>query len=116
MFKLPKPINMGYSQSLNETKKTVTSLYRRSLKAIPLLTRQYRLPFSSEEMKEVIKWNFLQNAHLNDPHLIDIVVLQGENNLEEMIHSFQTRSHVMHYFLDSQEKQAQCMFIRCSFL
>jgi NADH dehydrogenase (ubiquinone) 1 alpha subcomplex subunit 6 len=111
MYTYAKPVNAGYSVTVADTKKAVLALYRRSLKSIPLITRIYRLPYDKEEMKERIKFNFLQNSHLTDPHLIDMVVLQGENNLEEVVHSFQTRSHVLHFFVDTDDRMDQCKFL-----
>lgn len=96
--------NVFASRNMAEATRGSLRLYRRALKAAPTMVRTYRLPLEVAEIRRRIRYDFESHSHVTDPAIVDLLVMKGENNLEEVEQNWATKAHVMHYLLDVQAK------------
>jgi len=87
-----------FSKTLQETIPRKQRLYRHALKLIPWTRSTYELDFTVRHMKNVIRSKFDENTELRDLSKIDQVLLDGENRVQEVMNTWQTRSHVVEFF------------------
>lgn len=99
--------NVFASRNMSEATRGSLRLYRRALKAAPTMVRTYRLPYEVQEIRRRIRVDFETHSHINDPALVDLLVMKGENQLEEVEQNWATKAHVMHYLIEVEEKEAE---------
>uniref|UniRef100_A0A6B2LRR0 Complex 1 LYR protein domain-containing protein n=1 Tax=Arcella intermedia TaxID=1963864 RepID=A0A6B2LRR0_9EUKA len=87
------------SRTLAESRPSVLRLYRRCLVDAPNIIRNYKLHYSVEDLRKVMKANFLEHRNVQDPVLVDTLVMIGENELEECRVNYKTKAHLLKYFL-----------------
>jgi len=84
--------------SVAEASRRTQKLYRHAIKIIPWLQDTYELDYPKKEMKDTIKAQFTKHAHVRDITVIGTLLFQGENDLQEAINVWKTRSHVVKFF------------------
>lgn len=98
--------NVFASRDMADARRGSLRLYRRALKAAPKMVRTYRLPHNVQEIRQKIRYDFESHSHVNDPALVDLLVMKGENKLEEVEQNWATKAHVVHY-LDEVDKKRE---------
>jgi len=76
--------HLHISRSVSEARLQALRLYRRTLKACPEIKKIYQVPISVEEMRKKLRLDFERHSHVDDPVMIDTLVLKGFNDLEEV--------------------------------
>ena len=77
------------------TRLSVIRLYRYACRSIPYLQQSYKLPFSKTEMRDYIRHRFDEYKDLKDYNKVEMLVWKGEQDLEEALNVWKTRSHVI---------------------
>ncbi|KAL2100979.1 hypothetical protein ACEWY4_002740 [Coilia grayii] len=97
--KVVKPI---FSRDINEAKRRVRELYRAWYREVPNTVTLYQLDISTSQGREKVREMFNKNKHITDPRVIDMLVIKGKMELEETIHVWKQKTHVMRYFHESE--------------
>lgn len=102
--KLTMTTTLPLSRTLGEARAGAIRLYRAACKAAPEIVRSYRLQYTPQDLRRKFRFQFEQNKTITDPQLVDLLVLKGENDLEEALLVYKTKSHVLYYLEDINNK------------
>ncbi|XP_026724413.1 NADH dehydrogenase [ubiquinone] 1 alpha subcomplex subunit 6 [Athene cunicularia] len=96
---LVKPI---FSRDLGEAKRRVRELYRAWYREVPNTVHLYQLDITVKQGRNKVREMFLKNANVTDPRVIDMLVIKGKMDLQETIHIWKQRTHIMRYFHETE--------------
>ncbi|XP_061218677.1 NADH dehydrogenase [ubiquinone] 1 alpha subcomplex subunit 6 [Neopsephotus bourkii] len=99
---LVKPI---FSRDLSEAKRRVRELYRAWYREVPNTVHLYQLDITVKQGRNKVREMFMKNAHITDPRVVDMLVIKGKMELQETIHVWKQRTHIMRYFHETETPQ-----------
>ncbi|XP_043849647.1 NADH dehydrogenase [ubiquinone] 1 alpha subcomplex subunit 6-like [Dromiciops gliroides] len=94
-----KPI---FSRNLNKAKRLARELYRTWYREMPTTVHLFQLDVSVKQGQDKVLEMFMKNAHVTDPHVVNLLVIKGKIELEETIKVWKQRKHVMLFFHETE--------------
>merc|ERR1712038_650753 len=90
----------------NEARARVLSLYKAWYRQIPDMKAEYDIPVKTEECRERLRILFKSKSHIKDVRVIDMLVIQGQLDLQEVVEKWATATTIMSkHFKESIEEK-----------
>ncbi|EGI65145.1 PREDICTED: NADH dehydrogenase [ubiquinone] 1 alpha subcomplex subunit 6 isoform X1 [Acromyrmex echinatior] len=97
-----KPI---LSVNRKDARRKVLTLYKAWIRQVPISLLSYNIPKSEVDCKRKIREEFRRHAHLTDLRIIDIVIVKGQMELQEVANLWKPAGALMHYWKETWEKK-----------
>lgn len=82
------------AHSAAEAHARVMKLYKSMVAAVPNVINVYDMNMTPSDLRALIKKQFLRNADVKDPRVIDMLVVKGWMDLEETLLQFKQKTHL----------------------
>ncbi|XP_003706524.1 NADH dehydrogenase (ubiquinone) B14 subunit [Megachile rotundata] len=91
--------------SLNPTdaRRRVLTLYKAWYRQIPYVRIDYDMPKTEAECKKKLKEEFRRNSHVRDLRVIDMLIIKGQMDLQEVAMRWKTNGSIMNYWKETWE-------------
>jgi len=82
------------SSTPKDAKTRVLSLYKAWYRHIPYMVKDYSFAPTVKDCREVLNANFKKNAHVRDIRVIDMLVIKGQTDLQEIVEHWAEPTHI----------------------
>lgn len=89
------------SASKQEAHQRVLGLYRAWYRQIPYILHQDAYPVTDKQCRDKLRELFYRNANVQDVRAIDMLVVKGQMELDEIVLKFKQQCHFMNYFKET---------------
>ncbi|XP_043787634.1 NADH dehydrogenase [ubiquinone] 1 alpha subcomplex subunit 6 [Apis laboriosa] len=86
-----------------EARRRVISLYKTWYRQIPFILSNYDLPRTKKECQQKLREEFKRNAHINDLRVIDLLLIKGQMELQEVCAQWKPPATVLNYWKETHE-------------
>merc|ERR1712241_903368 len=94
------------SVSKSEARLRVLALYKAWHRQVPFICEEYDIPVNNKQVKDKVKERFVANAHVKDTRVIDMLVVKGQQDLQEVVEKWAQSGHIMSkFFRESYEER-----------
>ncbi|KAH7927173.1 NdufA6 NADH-ubiquinone oxidoreductase 14.8 kDa subunit [Leucogyrophana mollusca] len=99
------------SSSPQEARQRAISLYRAWCRSAPEVVSLYALSVSPAYVRAAIRQKFEQNRYVTDPRAVEVLLLKGQQDLQETLNCWKQTDHVMGILL-KDERRPQRTFLQ----
>jgi len=89
------------SANKEDARRRMIDLYKAWYRYIPVMQRSMDLPITEEQYKAKLREKFLENKHVRDPRVIDLLVVKGQIELKECMEMWCQKSHLARHFKET---------------
>eukprot|EP00093_Oithona_nana_P006170 06170.XXX_173931_174369_1 [CDS] Oithona nana genome sequencing. len=79
----------------NEARLRVLSLYKAWCRQLPFMVSEFDIPVNEVQAKAKLREKFTANAHIKDARVIDMMVIKGQQDLQEVAEKWASSMHIM---------------------
>mmetsp|Transcript_17802 Transcript_17802/g.28819 ORF Transcript_17802/g.28819 Transcript_17802/m.28819 type:complete len:118 (+) Transcript_17802:82-435(+) len=73
----------------------VVDLYKRCIQEIPRIITIFDLDHTEKQLRHDVRRLFNKNQGVTDPRVIDRLIWEGESHLEETVHVWKQKTHLL---------------------
>lgn len=78
-----------------EARTRVLQLYKAWYRHIPTMVYEFDIPVSVAKSRDLLRDKFRSNAHIKDTRVIDMLVVKGQQDLQEVVEAWAQAPHIM---------------------
>ncbi|XP_043253903.1 NADH dehydrogenase [ubiquinone] 1 alpha subcomplex subunit 6 [Colletes gigas] len=97
-LKKVKPI---LSLNTEDARRRVITLYKAWYRQIPEIVYNYDIPKNQEDCKKKLREEFRRHNDLKDIRVIDLLVIKGQMELQEVVTLWKPKSALMNYWKET---------------
>lgn len=98
------PIKTGLSLDKKDVRKRALNLYKAWYRQIPIILYDYNMPIAPEVGRSKLREIFVTNSKIEDPRVVDQLIIQGQMELNESVNKQKEDCHLYKYFRSQQRK------------
>ncbi|KAL5478813.1 NDUFA6 [Sanghuangporus weigelae] len=83
------------SGSPQVARQRVLQLYRDWYRSAPEIVESFSLPSTATDIRRIIRAEFERHRYVSDPKVVDILLLKGRQQYQEVMNSWAQDSHVL---------------------
>ncbi|OAD60807.1 NADH dehydrogenase [ubiquinone] 1 alpha subcomplex subunit 6 [Eufriesea mexicana] len=95
-----KPI---LSLTHGDARRRTLNLYKAWYRQIPYIVNNYLLPKTEAECKQKLREEFKRYAHIRDIRAIDLLLIKGQMELQEICSIWKPTGNLLNYWKDTEE-------------
>ncbi|EDV21122.1 NADH dehydrogenase [ubiquinone] 1 alpha subcomplex subunit 6 [Trichoplax sp. H2] len=88
-----------------EARRRVFNLYREWYREVPRAIQTYKLDITVDEGRNKVREMFLRNAGIHDLRKIDMLIIKGRMELQEINSIWKAKTHIMRYFEETKPER-----------
>lgn len=92
------PVAINKSLDKKSVRHAVISLYKAWYRQLPIIIYDYKLPISNEDARSKLREIFVRNSKIEDPKMINALVIKGEMELNETVNKQKEECHLWKFF------------------
>ncbi|CAL7947733.1 unnamed protein product [Xylocopa violacea] len=85
----------------DEARQRVIKLYKTWYRQIPFILNNCPIPKNAEECKAKLREEFRKNANVRDVRVIDVLLIKGQMELQEVLNRWKPPSTLLYYWRDT---------------
>ena len=94
--------------TLEEARYESRMLYKRFLRAVPSIMETYKMTdITEKKIYEYIRSEWEATSNVRDPRVVDVLLLKGKQELQELVMHYQQQSHVYRRFNWTHNKKPE---------
>jgi len=90
-----------------DAKIRVLSLYKAWYRHIPYMIKDFDISPTVADCREVLNNQFKKNSHVRDIRVIDMLVIQGQKDLQEVVEHWKQPNHIMAKWFSEENVKEQ---------
>lgn len=98
------PVKVVRTESKAELRRQALGLYKAWYKQIPAIMYDYRMPISAEAGRSKLREIFVRNSRLQDPKMINSLIMKGQMELNESVNKQKEDCHLWKYFRSYEKR------------
>merc|ERR1712203_924034 len=83
------------SSDTGEARLRVLSLYKAWCRHIPIMCKDFDIPRTEAQCQAALRKEFLKNARVRDIRVVDMLVIKGQQDLQEVVNHWKQVTHIM---------------------
>jgi len=83
------------SSDQGEARLRVLSLYKAWRRHIPIMCKDFDIPRTEAQCQAALRREFLKNARVRDVRVVDMLVVKGQQDLQEVVNHWKQVTHIM---------------------
>lgn len=99
----PRQVKPLLSLDREEARKRVKNLYKAWYRQIPYIVMDYDMPKNIQQCRAKLREEFDRHKNVTDIRVIDMLVIKGQMELQEIVNLWKQKGHVMTYWKDTHE-------------
>ncbi|XP_075977539.1 NADH dehydrogenase [ubiquinone] 1 alpha subcomplex subunit 6-like [Anticarsia gemmatalis] len=105
-----KTVRPVMSTDFCEARRRAIGLYRAFYRYIPYIIKYFDIQKNEDDCKCMLRRYFYKNACVTDVRIVDILVIKGYIELQEVTHQWQQKGHMMRHW-DPSVNPKPCTFM-----
>ncbi|KAI4500630.1 hypothetical protein M0802_004222 [Mischocyttarus mexicanus] len=99
--KVSRTVRPLLSSNHAEARRRVLALYKAWCRQVPIMVHEYDIPYTQEKCLQKIRSEFLRNKYLTDVRVIDLLIIKGQMELQEVVTLWKPVGNLLNHFKDT---------------
>ncbi|XP_043500947.1 NADH dehydrogenase [ubiquinone] 1 alpha subcomplex subunit 6 [Polistes fuscatus] len=84
-----------------EARRRVLALYKAWCRQVPIMLHEYDIPYTQKQCLEKVRSEFLRNKYVTDVRVIDLLIIKGQMELQEIVTRWKPIGNLLNHFKDT---------------